>query len=529
MHAPVTHWDAETDLCVVGFGAAGASAALEATDAGADVLALDRFGGGGATALSGGVVYAGGGTAQQRAAGAVDTPDAMYAYLKAETQGVVSDALLRRFCADSAANLAWLEEKGAVFEGTLCPFKTSYPTDDYLLYHSGNEQFPPYRDAAPPAPRGHRTKAKGLASGKVLFGHLAAAARARGVTLVPRARARRLILDGDRVVGVEYAHLTGAAARAHRALSAPLGKGSNYYPQGLGPLVRAVRRLEARAATFTVRARRGVVLAAGGFAFNLRMLSEHAPQYLPGRPLGTIGDDGSGIRLGTSAGGATAHLDRVSAWRFFSPPASLGRGLLVDRAGRRICNEMLYGAAIGDHMVNRHDGHAYLVVDQAIWERAKKELRTQTVFFQKAQMGYLFALGHRKAATPAAAAARAGISPDGLARTLEAYNAAAREGRPDPLGKPAEYVQPLARGPYYVLDCSLGSSLFYPCPMITLGGLRVHDDSGQVQRPDGSVIDGLYAAGRSAVGVCSHSYVSGLSIADAVFSGRRAGAHAAAR
>jgi succinate dehydrogenase/fumarate reductase flavoprotein subunit len=45
--------------------------------------------------------------------------------------------------------------------------------------------------------------------------------------------------------------------------------------------------------------------------------------------------------------------------------------------------------------------------------------------------------------------------------------------------------------------------------------------------PDGSSIDGLYAAGRSAAGLCSRSYVSGLSLADCVFSGRRAGRHAA--
>jgi glycine/D-amino acid oxidase-like deaminating enzyme len=59
-------WDVEADVVVVGFGAAGACAALEAAAAGCSVLILDRFGGGGATALSGGVVYAGGGTPQQR-------------------------------------------------------------------------------------------------------------------------------------------------------------------------------------------------------------------------------------------------------------------------------------------------------------------------------------------------------------------------------------------------------------------------------------------------------------------------------
>jgi 3-oxo-5alpha-steroid 4-dehydrogenase len=63
--------------------------------------------------------------------------------------------------------------------------------------------------------------------------------------------------------------------------------------------------------------------------------------------------------------------------------------------------------------------------------------------------------------------------------------------------------------------------------MLTLGGLVVAEGSGQVCRADRSAIPGLYAAGRTAVGLCSHSYVSGLSLADCVFSGRRAGGHAA--
>ena len=50
--------------------------------------------------------------------------------------------------------------------------------------------------------------------------------------------------------------------------------------------------------------------------------------------------------------------------------------------------------------------------------------------------------------------------------------------------------------------------------------------TGEVLAERGGVIKGLYAAGRSAVGVASHSYVSGLSIAGCIFSGRRAGRHA---
>ncbi|MFJ1581140.1 FAD-binding protein [Streptomyces sp. NPDC088182] len=519
-------WDAEADVVVIGFGGAGASAAIEAADQGADVLVLDRFSGGGATQESGGVVYAGGGTPQQRQAGMADSPEAMFAYLRKETAGVVSDAVLRRFCDESAAHLAWLESLGVSFDGSLSPFKTSYPTNDYFLYYSGNEQFPPYSDAAEPAPRGHRAVADGLDSGKKLFGALARAAHDRGIRLRTQARAQRLIIEEGRVIGVEYAALPpGRAARVHKAASARLAKLNNYFPPGAAPLNRLVERLEARhAKTYRVRARKGVIVAAGGFVYNGQMLAEHAPAYLEGQPLGTIGDDGSGIRLGVEAGGATGHLDRVSVWRFYTPPASLARGVLVNREGERICNELLYGATIGSEIVTSHNGHAYLVIDKALVDTAWKEMRSQTVFFQRAQMSYLLTIGHKKARTIEALARKTGIDPAGLRATVETYNSLGT----DPLGKPDAYLHQLGQGSYYAFDVSLRSPLFFPSPMITLGGLTVHDDTGSVLTEGGAAIEGLYAAGRSAVGVASHSYVSGLSIADCIFSGRRAGAAAAA-
>ena len=131
--------DVSADVVVIGFGAAGACAAIEAAAAGASVVVLDRFAGGGATALSGGVVYAGGGTRQQVEAGVTDTPEAMFEYLKHEVRDAVSEATLRRFCEDSAKMLAWLEDQGVPFSSALSPFKTSYPTDDYYLYQSGSE------------------------------------------------------------------------------------------------------------------------------------------------------------------------------------------------------------------------------------------------------------------------------------------------------------------------------------------------------------------------------------------------------
>jgi 3-oxo-5alpha-steroid 4-dehydrogenase len=530
MGGPVAQgWDERADVVVVGFGAAGASTAIEAAEAGADVLVLDRFGGGGASAMSGGVVYAGGGTAVQHAAGVQDTPEAMYDYLSQEVGDAVSPATLRRFCAGSVDMIAWLAERGVPFDGSLCPYKTSYPTNRHYLYYSGSELST--RDIAAPAPRGHRTRGKGT-SGKLLYARLAAAARARGVRVLTQTSAARLIADSaGRVTGVECRTLRAAPAWArvtHRILHRWSVKPGLYLPSLGRALHRPVAWLERRyARPLRVAAGRGVVLAAGGFIFNRTMLREHAPAYRGGLPLGTAGDDGTGIRLGTELGAATGLLDHVTVWRFLSPPAALLHGVLVDRAGQRLCDESRYGAAIGEAVLRSDQRRAWLLVDRDILAEARGEVRSQTLWFQRVQALSLLAFDRVKAPTIAAVAARAGVDPDGLTATVKAYNAAVEAGEPDPTGKPAELVRPLGQPPYSLIDCSVRSRLAQPAAMLTLGGLLVNEDTGQVRRADGSVLPGLYAAGRNAVGICSNSYVSGLSLADCVFSGRRAGHHAA--
>ena len=509
-------WDLEADVVVVGFGAAGACAALEAAAAGCSVLVLDRFGGGGATTLSGGVVYAGGGTPQQQEAGVTDTPEAMFGYLRTEVGDAVPETTLREFCDGSAAMLAWLEGHGVPFEGSLCPDKTSYPTNRHYLYYSGSELSAadaPDSDAGPPAPRGHRTRGRGT-SGGLLYARLSAAVRGAGARVLTQAAARQLVTDpGGRVTGVACLSLRtapGWARLAHRVLHRWSVKPYLYVPKAGRVLHRPVGWLERRyARPLRIRAARGVVLAAGGFAANRAMMRAHAPAARGGLPLATPGDDGSGIRLGTEAGGATAFLDRVSVWRFLSPPPALLSGVLVDRAGRRVCDESRYGAAIGDAII-RHGGRAWLLVDRATRAEARRQVRGSTLWFQRLQAWYLLSIGGVRAPAVAAIAARAGVDPDGLAATVAAYNAASRDPTaPDPAGKPAAARHPQDQPPYYLIDVSVRPRVFYPAPVLTLGGLVVAPESGQVLRSDGSPVGGLYAAGRTAAGLCSRSYVSG--------------------
>lgn len=518
------------DVIVVGFGIAGVCAAIEAAGAGARVLALDRGYGGGASALSGGVVYAGGGTRQQHAAGVTDTPASMFAYLSQEAGGVVADATLRRFCEDSPAMIDWLEAHGAQFRGSLCPYKTSYPTDAHYLYYSGNERAWPYAEHADPAPRGHRQVARGLSSGHDLMAALMASASSRGVAFRPLSRVHSLISSGGTVTGVGYRSVSvdDPVVTRHRQLTRAAGKLGNWVPQLGRRFARRAEGLWQGAAAQNEVQGGAVILAAGGFICNREMKAAYAGGFADIVPLGTAGDDGSGISLGVSAGGSTGHLERMTAWRFLSPPSALLEGITVGPDGSRIANEDLYGATHSQIMVDRHGGRGFLIADSETWKKARAQIGRQTQSFQKIQAAYLFSTGHQKAGTMGELAARIGVPEEALAATVAAYNDGVASGAGDPAHKAPELCTPIQVGPFYAIDISIKNAAAYPAPGLTLGGLRVDEATGQVLAEDDSRVPGLYAAGRTAVGICSASYVSGLSLADGVFSGRRAGAHAAA-
>jgi len=525
------HWQANCDVLVIGFGAAGAAAALAAAEQGASVLVADRFSGGGASALSGGVVYLGGGTAQQREAGYADSPAAMADYLRHEVGDAVSADTLQRFCADSVGLGRWLESLGVEFGASVPPHKTSYPTDDYYLYYSGNETVAAYQGDAPPAPRGHRVKGAGM-SGRVLFATLAAAVRRAGVGQLLQARAERLISDeSGRVIGAEFTRLRPGtlACALHRRL-APLVFGLHGAHPALGGAARrGLSWLENRfGQACRIQARRAVVLSSGGYVFDRERVARHAPAYRAAFALGSPGCTGSALTLAEPLGAATRHLERMSAWRFINPPYAWVHGLLVNCVGRRFCNEEQYGAAIGHELVEKQDGRAWLILDAAQIKAALHELRHGGLWpFQRVPAWLLMRLARRKGSTLAALARRIGVDPATLADSIARYNAAAASGVDAEFGKSAALLQALTTGPFYALDVSATSRLF-PCPTITLGGLAVDEHSGAVLDAAEQPIPGLYAAGRAAVGIASCRYVSGLSLADCLWSGRRAGRHATA-
>lgn len=524
-------WQQACDVLVVGFGAAGGAAALAAHESGAKVMIAERFEGGGASTKSGGVVYLGGGTKYQKQAGYDDTPEEMFKYLRQEAGDAVSEATLRRFCDDSLDLLAWLEKIGVEFQSYEKPPKTSYPRNGIYLYYSGSEAAPSFAAQARPAPRGHRVRAPGIDSGRELYRVLREEVARQDIPVLRQSAARRLVKDAvtGAVLGVELWQLPPAspATLRHQKLMRKAERIHNFSPRradGLRAQARAIEQAEAR--PVLVRARQGVILTTGGFIFNREMVREHAPKYLPAMRLGATGCDGSGIRLGASVGGALGRMSTASAWRFINPPTAWPKGIAVNRQGQRFCNEQVYGARLGVEMVDNNEGKAWLILDRKLRSAAIREAMSGKLwFFQSVPALFLMWFAPR-AKTPEALAEKIGLPPAALRASLEQYTADAKAGRTDALNKADDMRAPLDTAPWYALNISADNKTF-PCPTITLGGLRVDEQTSAVLDDAGKTIAGLYAAGRSAVGVASNKYVSGLSLADCLWSGRRAGTHAA--
>ena len=468
--------DETCDVLVVGFGCAGASAAYEAATAGADVLVLERASGhGGSSALSGGEVYLGGGTALQQACGVEDTPEQMKAFLLAALGPDCDEAKVDAYCTGAAAHYDWLVARGVPFTPSIWDAPTWVPpTEDGLMWLG--EAAHPFPTVATPAPRGHRPTAKDF-GGWLLMDKLAAAATGAGARTQADTLAERLVVDGDRVVGV--------VARRY------------------GEQV-------------VVRARRGVVLTTGGFVDDDEMLAQHAPQLFGLDKVSCGGEDGSGIRMAQAVGAAVRHMSAGQA-AITMIPGMAAHGMVVNGAGQRFINEDCYPGRIGQAALFRQGMDCWVVMDEQAYEAVPPNERWGV-------------LPHHVGETVTELAQELGLPPGALEATVALYNEHAARGEDPLFGKRAQFLRPL-EPPYAAVDpkrCfrSAEQGPGSGAAVFTLGGLHTTVD-GAVLDLDGRPIPGLFAAGRATSGLASWGYVSGTSLGDGTFFGRRAGTSAA--
>jgi len=470
-------WDAETEVVVVGFGAAGACAAIEAARGGARVTLVEATSGsGGTSALSGGEMYVGGngGTHVQRSAGFSDETEDLFRYLMMAGGPDADEAKVRAYAEGSLAHFEWMMAQGLVYKNSFIPQRVVEPFTDDCLIWSGSEEAWPFCESAKPCPRGHTPQWMGLGGGKYLMDVLAARVADLPVEVRYDTRVTALVADdGNRVHGV-------------------------------------VLRQDGR--DQFLRASRGVVLCAGGFIMNKELLRQHAPHMARANmPIGTV-DDGSGILLGQSVGGQAIHMNEGFVTLPWYPPEQLIKGIFINERGQRFINEDCYHGRTAQHILQQAGTRFWLLLDNEIF--AEPEFGQ----FAKITIG---AAGEsweeieRELELPAGA----------LVATVELYNRHAAEGRDPLFRKGAKWLRPLLKPPFVALDCRIDHCAYFS---FTLGGLDTLP-TGEVLSATREPVPGLYAAGRTACGLprWGAGYSSGMSLADATFFGRAAGRRAA--
>ena len=470
----VEAWDQETDIAIIGFGAAGACAAIEAAGAGAKVMLFERnSGSGGASGLSGGEIYLGGsgGTDAQRAAGFADTTEDFAAYLKMAGGPCADEAKCDLYAVEAVNHFAWLKTQGVPYRGNYLPGKVIEPTDDSTLIWSGSEAAAPFCDHAKPAPRGHVIQHMGWGGGRPLVDILEARARSLGVEVIVDARAVALVEDGDRIIGV-------------------------------------VMRIDNR--NRFVRATKGVILATGGFVMNEEMRRKYCPDsFRVNSPIGDK-DDGVGIELGVGAGGDAIHMDQIFTTCPWTIPEPQSKGVFVNIAGQRFINEDCYHGRVSRTMIDQPGDRVYLLLDSAHFDQP-----LDLAGISIAATGDSWEEVERELEMP----------EDTLSATMAFYNKHAAAGNDPLFDKRTPILTPLDQNPFVALELKCQTSYF---SFFTLGGLKTSVD-GEVLDRGGTPIPGLFAAGRCTSGLPAwgHGYSSGMSLADCTFFGRQAGRKAA--
>ncbi|OWJ73505.1 3-oxosteroid 1-dehydrogenase [Haematobacter massiliensis] len=559
--ATVSTTDRNCDVLVIGSGAGGLATAIVARKLGLEVVVIEKapvFGG--TTAFSGGVLWIPG-SHYGKAQNPSDTIDAARRYMRAETGNWYQPEAVEAFLQTGPEMVDWFERETDVkFVPTLypdyhpdveggvnvgrsvlaAPYDASVLGDDLkrlrpplstitfmgMMFNSSNADIKHFFNATKSlksfAYVARRLAAHGaevvrhgrgvqVTSGNALAARLAKSALSLGIPILTDAPALSLVRDGDRVVGAEV----GGEVKAR------------------------------------ITARKGVVLACGGYAHDLARRT-HSYAHLRGgkthhSPV-PVDNTGDGIRLGEEVGGAfDTRYPEPAAWMPVSRvPGRGGReGIfphLLDRykpgmiavlsTGKRFTNESNSYHDVGAAMSASGEGAAWLICDH----RAIRKYGLGHAKPAPMPLGSWLRSGYLKKGKTLADLARAcGIDPAGLEQTVADYNTGARLGEDrqfgrgstafnrylaDPDNKPNPAVAPVGEGPYYAVKLEMGD-------LGTFDGLET-TVAGEVLNRQGQIIPGLFAVGNDRASVMGGNYPgAGITLGPAMTFGYITGRHLA--
>ena len=504
------------DVIVLGSGAAGLTAALAAHECGAQVRLVERFDRvGGTSAVSGGVIWVAD-NPRQRAAGLADSRVEALACFRSLDHGDLRDEVLEAFVDTGPEALGFLEGIDALRVSLLAGYPDYYldrpgakregralDHDLFALPELGEWAARIYAvaDLKPmmlretalgggdgvvaPAELHRRVAAGERGFGQAMVGRLLKACLARGIEPLLGVETRRLTRDGGRIAGIEGTR---------------------------------------DGQPFALTARHGVILATGGFEWDaaLRQTFLRGPADTPASPPTARGE---GLALAMTAGARLGNM--TSAWwaPTLAPPGDSWPGdtlagggpraapvliertvphsLMVNRAGRRFCNEAAnYSALAG--AFHAFDPQTYAYCNQPAWLVFDAQYRARypvgTVMPGDPLPGWI-----ARADTLGDLAGRVGIDAESLAATVERFNAFAREGHdPDFARGTSAYdhfygdrsregtavtLGPLEQAPFFAVEIRMG--------MLGTNGGPQTDAMARILDHSGEPIPGLFGAGNA--------------------------------
>jgi succinate dehydrogenase/fumarate reductase flavoprotein subunit len=539
------------DTLVVGSGAGGLSAAVTAAHLGLDVIVAEKaevFGG--TTARSGGWLWIPC-NPLGAAAGMSDSPEDARAYLKSEAGNFYDAARIDAFL-DRGPEMVEFFTKNTAMEFALGPTFADYhpqspggkdggrsivaaPFDGRALGKDIRRLRPPLKEIT--------LFGLMIGSGEELWHFFNATRSPRSALHVAKLLAR---YGRDLALHWRGMRLTNGNALAGRLFRSALDAGVRMWNSApVAELIVEDGRVAGAVVNrpdgpVRVRARRGVVLAAGGFPWDMARRRALFPGNATGEehtspaPEGNTGD---GIRLGEAAAGrAHVELPNAAAWVPVShvPRKDGSTGVFphfVDRSKPGVIAVNRHG----ERFVNEADSyHDFIQALRASYNAKGDKGEVCAWFIADHRTIRRYGLGYAKAAplplgpelrsgylkrgrTPEDLARAAGFDPEAFARTVAAFNGPAARGEDpefgrgstsynrslgDPAHKPNPCVAPVAQGPFYAVKVVVGD-------LGTFAGLRTDAEARVLSGGDGPPIPGLYAAGNDAASIMGGAYPGG--------------------
>ncbi len=545
-------WDEEYDVVVVGSGGGGMASALTAHHEGLSSVVVEKgskFGG--STAISGGAIWIPNNPVLTRL-GHNDSRESILTYLTKLTDGTIEPARLEAYVDNGPAVIALLERS----KWMKWTWMKGYP-DYHPELDGGRPQGRSIESVAldtrklkddEAAQRPNSLKGPlGLWITGREYKDLAMAKRTwagRRASLVAAWRVssnaviRRHMATGGRALA---ARLRLALKDAGIPLQLKTAMTELVVEDGkvVGVVVKTKDAGERR-----IGARKGVLLACGGFEHNLAMREHYLPEGAHNDfSSGAFQNTGDGHRAAQDLGAAVALMDDAWWMPSIRHPAGASVPLVSERhipcsvivttAGRRFTNESLpYVTFVHAQLAGKHDP-IWFVMDAKARARYPFAQVLPGIPFSK---GYYEAGVIHRADSLAALAVSIGVPSDTLQETVARWNTMAATGVDEDFGRgrsaydqyygdptlPNPCMDTIDKGPFYGVRVEIGD-------LGTKGGL-VTDEHGRVQRTDGTVIEGLYATGNAAASVMGPEYAGpGATIGPAMVFGYLAVKHAATR